>query len=157
MAPHEKPDPVLDALDHLERALDEAGAQTKMVLDRADLIRRLRAEGQSYRDIVPAEPSPLIVEYLTHRLQVISDASSRLRKAEARALYDEGLTMAEIGDLFGVSRQRVAALLRRDAQDRNGSEIATQARSKREHLGGETIQRLTAWAAFVAGAGLEFL
>ena len=35
-----------------------------------------------------------------------------LRSAEERALYAEGLTMNQIVELFGVSRQRVSALLR---------------------------------------------
>jgi transcriptional regulator with XRE-family HTH domain len=36
-----------------------------------------------------------------------------VRRAEARALYEEGLTMEQIAEHFGVTRQRVSALLRR--------------------------------------------
>jgi hypothetical protein len=66
----------------------------------------------SYREIVPNEERPLIVELITANLELLSGVGSRLRRAEAKALYDEGLTMDEIATLFGVSRQRVAVLLR---------------------------------------------
>jgi DNA-binding transcriptional regulator LsrR (DeoR family) len=36
-----------------------------------------------------------------------------VRRAEARALYAEGLTMDQIAERFGVTRQRVSALLRK--------------------------------------------
>ena len=47
-------------------------------------------------------------------LVALVDAGSRLRRAEARALHVEGMTMEQIADLFGVTRQRVSALLKRD-------------------------------------------
>jgi predicted transcriptional regulator len=58
------------------------------------------------------EERPLVVELLTHTLNDLSDAGSNFRRIEARELYSEGLTMAKIAELFGVSRQRIAALLR---------------------------------------------
>ncbi len=58
------------------------------------------------------EERPLVVELLTHTLSDLSDAGSNFRRIEARALYSEGLTMAQIAELFGVTRQRIAALLR---------------------------------------------
>ncbi|MGH7128073.1 MAG: helix-turn-helix domain-containing protein, partial [Planctomycetaceae bacterium] len=79
---------------------------------RAKKIRRLRERGHSYSEIVPGENRPLIVEMLTTSLYELADVSSRLRRAEAQALYSEGFTMAKIADLFGVTRQRVATLLR---------------------------------------------
>jgi predicted transcriptional regulator len=36
---------------------------------------------------------------------------SRVRRAEARVLHQEGLTMDQIAKLFGVTRQRISALL----------------------------------------------
>jgi hypothetical protein len=105
-------DPVLTALDELVRVLNENAALNETAIRRADEIRRLRERGLRYSEIVPLEERPLIVELLTHNLYELSDASSRFRKAEARALYSDGLTMTEIADLFRVTRQRVAALLR---------------------------------------------
>ena len=39
-------------------------------------------------------------------------AACRLRRAQAAALHDEGLTMDRIAELFGVTRQRISQILR---------------------------------------------
>jgi predicted transcriptional regulator len=52
------------------------------------------------------------VEILTTNLLVLHTLGHRLRTTEARALRDEGLSCRDIAELFGVSRQRVMALLR---------------------------------------------
>jgi predicted transcriptional regulator len=44
-------------------------------------------------------------------LATLSGSGGALRRAEARALYAEGLSMDKIADVFGVSRQRVSSLL----------------------------------------------
>ena len=113
-------DPVLVALGELVGVLRETTERNRAAIRRAEAIRRLRERGHSYRRIVPMERRPLIVELLTHSLSELSDASSRLRRVEAQALYSEGLTMAEIADLFGVTRQRIAALLRRSINSTDG-------------------------------------
>ncbi|MGH9892266.1 MAG: helix-turn-helix domain-containing protein [bacterium] len=105
-------DAVLAALDELETVLRETTERNRTALRRADAIRRMRDRGYRYREIVPMEERPLIVKLLTISLSELADASSRFRRAEALALHAEGLTMAEVADLFGVTRQRVAALLR---------------------------------------------
>lgn len=105
-------DAVLAALDELVRVLKETMELNRAAIRRASVIRRLRKRGLSYSEIIPREERPLIIELLTRQLSDVSDASSRFRKAEAQALYSEGLTMSGIASLFGVTRQRVAALLR---------------------------------------------
>jgi hypothetical protein len=105
-------DPVLTALEELLSVLRETADRNRAVVNRADAIRRFREGGHRYSDIVPMEERPLIVELLTQNLRELSDASGNFRKVEARAMYSEGLTMSEIADLFGVTRQRIAALLR---------------------------------------------
>lgn len=42
----------------------------------------------------------------------LAAAAARLRRTQARALRDDGLTTDRIAELFGVSRQRVSALLK---------------------------------------------
>lgn len=105
-------DPVLDALSDLGKALDSNEARMWAIRARIADIVQLRAQGRSYREIVGKEERPLIVEMATDNLASLLEAGSRLRKAEARALRDEGLTMAAIAELFGVTRQRIAELLR---------------------------------------------
>ena len=105
-------DPVLDALDQLTTALRENIARNERALARADSIREQRAQGLPYREIVSHAQRPLIVELVASNMAVLAEAGSRLRRAEARALHDEGLTMDRIASLFGVTRQRISELLR---------------------------------------------
>jgi hypothetical protein len=121
-------DAVLAALENLEEVLRETTERNRTAIRRADVIRQLREGGHRYSEIVPMEERPLIVELLTRSLTELSDASSRFRRVEARALYSEGLTMAEIANLFGVTRQRVAALLGRDKPDETTDGQARDAR-----------------------------
>ena len=104
-------DMVLAALEELLSALHRSGERYETAVRHADVIRSLRERGHPYNEIIPMEKRPLIVESITECLNELAEASSRFRRAEARALYSEGLTMAEIADLFGVSRQRIAKLL----------------------------------------------
>jgi hypothetical protein len=103
----------MEELAALVTAVRESLGDLEQVMERAEQLRRLRASGAAYSDIVPHETRPLIVELLSGHLQRISDAGSRFRRAEARALHDEGMTMERIAELFGVTRQRVSALVRR--------------------------------------------
>lgn len=103
---------MLAALDELEAVIGVVAERNRTALRRARAIRRARERGLRYSDIVPREERPLVVELLTHTLNDLSEAGSHFRRVEARALYTEGLTMAEIAGLFGVTRQRIAAILR---------------------------------------------
>ena len=116
-------DGVIAALAGVDNALREAKKIAQMITERAAHIRAMRTQGLPYRDIVPNEQRPLIVELLTANLELISAAGSNLRRIEAQALHDEGLTMDEIATLFGVSRQRVAALLKPYKQPENPDRI----------------------------------
>jgi transcriptional regulator with XRE-family HTH domain len=100
------------ALDELTDALRENSARNERVVARAHRMRQLRREGLSWTEICAEEERPLIVEMLTRNLDAIGDAGSRLRRLEARALHDEGMSMERIARLFGVTRQRVSELLR---------------------------------------------
>ena len=105
-------DDVIAALAVVEDAVRQATDLASMIIERAEHIRSMRREGRPYREIVPNEERPLIVELLSANLDLLAGVGSRLRRAEARVLYEEGLTMDDIAALFGVSRQRVAVLLR---------------------------------------------
>ena len=109
---NEPNDPVLEALTGLVRALRENSDRIEATISRAEHMRAQRQAGQSYREIESGEERPLIVELTRDNLAALVEAGSRLRRAEARALYAEGMTMEQIAELFGVTRQRVSALLR---------------------------------------------
>lgn len=108
-------DETLSELDHLIVALDENARAIEVIRERADGLRQRRAAGETWAEIVPTEERPLVVEVLSANLNRLAEAGSRFRRAEARALHREGMTMDRIAALFGVSRQRVSALLRDEA------------------------------------------
>jgi DNA repair photolyase len=105
-------DPVLAALEDLVAALEANASRIKRIVDRASAIRTLREAGLSYSEIVQPDDRPLIVELITANIEALMAAGGAVRRAEARALHDEGIPMDRIAELFGVTRQRVSALLR---------------------------------------------
>lgn len=109
-------DPALHALEELCEAAQQTIARAQLMLVRAQHIESQRRTGVPYRTIVPAEQRPLIVELLTAIQTQLTDAGSKWRRAEARALHAEGLTMDDIAALFGVTRQRVSSLLKAPAE-----------------------------------------
>lgn len=108
----EESEAFIGALDDLERALDEGVEMVERMKQRIRDIRGAYSEGRSLREIVPEEEAPLIVQLLTESTNLLHSYGNRVRRTEARALHREGMTMDEIAKLFGVTRQRVSALLR---------------------------------------------
>lgn len=105
-------DPVLDAVEALDAVLEANLERTRAMRERMAQMRGERGAGRSYREIVEGDRGPLLVELLSRSAQDLDRVGARVRRAEAAALHAEGLTMDEIARLFGVSRQRVSALLR---------------------------------------------
>ncbi len=79
---------------------------------RAGRLLDLLDDEVTVAELMRREPGPPIVELLSANLAMLKDAGATLRGVQAEALRAEGLTMAEIADLFGVTRQRVSSLLR---------------------------------------------
>jgi DNA-directed RNA polymerase specialized sigma24 family protein len=111
-------DPFLEALTALERVLSENDQRAKLIRRRIAQVRRQRSRGAEYSEIVASEDGPLAVQLLTESSTALDISGAQVRRAEAEALYAEGLTMEQIAEVFGVSRQRVSTLLRRGRNDR---------------------------------------
>ncbi|MHA3701582.1 hypothetical protein ACXR2U_05315 [Jatrophihabitans sp. YIM 134969] len=107
------PDPSLDALADLLVAVEETERDLTAIKVRAAHIQQQRAAGVGYTALVSAEEPPMIVSLLARVNDRLNQAGGEWRRREAQALHDEGLSMEAIAGLFGVSRQRVSALLRR--------------------------------------------
>jgi hypothetical protein len=65
----------------------------------------------SYREILARAPRPLIGAVLTDAVQQFEAAGTRYRRAHGRALQQEGMTGQDIGELWGLTRQRISELL----------------------------------------------
>lgn len=100
------------------RLLDEMTeaniARSREIKERIDhLLERLEA-GERLPDIIDDESQVVIPQLLTMNIEALHEVGSMLRRAQAAALRADGYTMEQIGELFGVTRQRVSALLRTD-------------------------------------------
>ncbi|WP_224386621.1 hypothetical protein [Pseudonocardia sp. ICBG1293] len=104
------------ALATLAAQLETSIAELSSARARVAELQDLRAQGLSWRAIVPREERPLIVATLTRTLDGLGAVGGRFRREEAVALHGEGETIAGIGRLFGVSRQRVSAYLQEHQQ-----------------------------------------
>jgi len=110
-------DPVIEALDRLVEALARNLEASEVVAERARTVKELRARGLAYKDIADETGAPLVVQLVTENLDRLRVHGAQLRQAHAAALYEEGMTMDQIAALFGVTRQRISALLRPTKQD----------------------------------------
>src|SRR5262245_42626147 len=95
---------VIEALEANRRTYDAVQRQANAKLE------DLRSHpDQPVREVIGRAERPLVVELLAESFGRLAAASAQLRRAEARALHREGMTMDEIAGLFGVTRQRVSA------------------------------------------------
>ena len=102
----------MTALVDIEAAADDNIERSREVQRRArGLLRRLEA-GDPLIDLVRDEEAPRIVELLSSNMATLETAGAELRAAQALALRAEGLTIEAISELFGVTRQRISALLK---------------------------------------------
>ncbi len=104
-------DPVVVALRGLVDALEINIEVSRAAIARAHHIEELRDRGLPYTEIADATGRPLVVELITENLDRLRRTGATLRRAQAAALHDEGLTMDQIAELFGVTRQRISAIL----------------------------------------------
>jgi hypothetical protein len=85
----------------------------------AQLTRLMSASaGQasgSYARTVPLNQRLTVIEQVSQAVRMLTQGGNRFRRLEARALYAEGLTTAQLATVLGVSRQRASALLREDS------------------------------------------
>lgn len=103
---------VLRALHGLLQALSRNDERAAVIRQRAGQLRESLERGLALPEVVQAEDRPLVVESVTEMMRELQDAGLELRRSEARALREHGLTTEQIARLFGVTRQRVSALLR---------------------------------------------
>src|SRR4051794_26997676 len=111
-APSEGGDDALAALCELDAAMACSISELSRSRERIADLRQQRAHGKSWRELVTTADRPLVVESLTTVLERLNAVGGRFRRAEAHALHSDGLSMERIASLFGVTRQRVSALLR---------------------------------------------
>jgi PAS domain S-box-containing protein len=148
-------DAVLLALAGVLETAHDARDYVERIISVASDMRESRANGLTYADIVTGTDGPLVIELVTDFIDSLIFAGSRMRRAEARALYAEGLTMEKISLLLRVSRQRVSAIIRTGSGESIESARVALTRSKALTLTDTEFRLLAdAWpqTVWVAGA-----
>ncbi|MCF6743841.1 hypothetical protein E9529_06045 [Blastococcus sp. KM273128] len=111
--PHGTPEePAEAALERLIACIDASLAELEHARARADLLLAERRAGRSWLDLVTEESGPLVVESVSTVLASLATAGHAFRREEAAALQREQVSINRIAALFGVTRQRISALLR---------------------------------------------
>ena len=105
-------DEFLEALKSLEQTLADNQKRATLIKRRIAQLRRMRSRGASYAEMVSISDGPLIVQLLTESSKALDTSGAHVRRVEAQALYDEGMTMEQIAERCGVTRQRVSTLLK---------------------------------------------
>ncbi len=107
---------LLKALDAMAAAATENAERSLAMARRTSELRAGLDDGKTLTDLLESTEAPLIVELLSTNMATLETAGTELRVAQAQMLREEGLTLAQIADLFGVTRQRISALLRQRPQ-----------------------------------------
>jgi hypothetical protein len=105
------------ALEELVVELDRCLAELAAARTRAEKLLVERRAGRPWLDIVTGEARPLVVERISTVLAGLSAAGHSWRREQAAALQAEHVSINRIAALFGVTRQRISALLREDAPE----------------------------------------
>ncbi len=111
------PDAATDALTTLVAELDRCIAELERARKRAEHLLRERAAGRPWLEVVVEESRPLVVESVSSVLGTLATAGHAWRREQAAALRAEQVSINRIAALFGVTRQRISALLRERDED----------------------------------------
>lgn len=109
---------LLEALTDIEVAAQGNLERSRQLQRRAAYLRKRLQAGENLVELVEREESPRMVELLSANLAVLETIGAEFRAAEALALRADGLTIEAIAGMFGVTRQRISALLRQPAATR---------------------------------------
>jgi hypothetical protein len=110
-------DPAGEALDELISAMDSAVDELRRARARAETLRREHGAGRPWLEIVTGEARPLVVESVSTVLSTLATAGHAWRREQASALQREQVSINRIAALYGVTRQRISALLREREDD----------------------------------------
>jgi hypothetical protein len=111
-APDGQDDVAARALDRLALELETCVAELERAHGRAVCLLAERRAGRTWLEIVNAEERPLVVESISTVLGSLARAGHEWRREQASALRAEQVSINRIAAMFGVTRQRISALLR---------------------------------------------
>ena len=100
------------ALRELVAELDRCVKELTLTKNRAEELLLERESGHTWSEIVGREARPLVVERISTVLASLATAGHAWRREQALALQGEHMSINRIAAMFGVTRQRISALLK---------------------------------------------
>jgi helix-turn-helix protein len=111
LQPSEASDPLVAATNELATALRYSVTVSMQALERLDEFRAERVAGIAYAELVDLDVERSVAEMLSDIQDRLARSAAPFRREAARMMQDQGVSQSDIARRFGVSRQRVAALL----------------------------------------------
>lgn len=115
MAKRDEVQRLIAALEAIDVAAGENIERSRLIRRRAGRLLSGLEKGEPLERLLAAEKPPRTVELLTANMAALETSGAELRATTALVLRAEGLTIEAIAELFGVTRQRISALLRQRA------------------------------------------
>ncbi|MGH9024175.1 MAG: hypothetical protein ACRDV9_13925 [Acidimicrobiia bacterium] len=106
-------EPLTRSLDEVAEAAEETALEQTRLARRARSMSRQRRLGRSWAEILQRERQPGILALLARGARRLQDVSGRFRYALGKALIEEGLSTRQVAKEFGVTHQRISAMLNR--------------------------------------------
>ncbi|WP_347058176.1 hypothetical protein ABC795_16080 [Blastococcus sp. HT6-30] len=113
----ERDEVAVEALQRLIECIDASIGELERARTRAEKLLADRRGGRPWLELVTDEARPLVVESISTVLGTLAAAGHTWRREEAAALHREQVSINRIAGLFGVTRQRISALLREPTGD----------------------------------------
>ena len=105
--------PMADALDAVAEAAEETALDQQRLARRARTMSRQRRLGWSWSQILQRERQPGLLVLMTRSARRLHEVGGRFRQALAQALVQDGLSTRQVAKIFGVTHQRISAMLNR--------------------------------------------
>jgi hypothetical protein len=110
-------------LEHAADTAEDTAREQERAAGYARAASRARRNGESWREVARTGQLHSATTLLTRCAQRLLRTTGELRRSWARALISEGFSLRQVASHFGVSHQRVSALLANgDRAARRGSD-----------------------------------
>jgi hypothetical protein len=109
--PHPSQEELWPLVDELIRAFERAAEFAPVMRQRYEIAMAVEDHGGSWASVLGPHNAPQLIEATNDLIDDLMRLGAELRRVLARGLYAEGLSMEEIANMYGVSRQRVSAII----------------------------------------------
>lgn len=101
------------ALDEVAEVAEVTALEQQRLVRRARSMSRKYRLGRSWSQILQQERQPGLLDLLARSARRLVDLSGRFRQTLAQALVAEGLSTRQVAKTFGVTHQRISAMMNR--------------------------------------------